>query len=291
MFAIVLVGPDETPFGIQKDFLCAKSKHYRDYFAGQDDEQLESVARLPDTSPEVFGLAQNFLYTGKVFTDAASLPGYDVLIATWKLGNQLGIDGLCEEALTAMTECRRITRSIPATPLLVQVWRDTPEGSEIRKLLLTWAAEYIRSSESRSEFSKSLPQEVLSELVVAMSHLNSPPAIPVNTFPSANGTAQRKNVHYLEADEEDGERREKTPKLRHSDIGSQRKPSPDDLKHTFVRKPCPRTSLPNIKHVKSRKANASVPGDFQPTTEQKLSFCSDLLNRMLSGPGKLFSDI
>lgn len=285
LFAIVLVGPEEIPFGIQKDFLCAKSEHYREYFAGQNDEKLECVSKLPDTTPEVFGLAQNFLYTGKVFTEVESLPGYEVLIATWKLGNQLGIEGLCEAALGAMTECRRITQSIPATPLLVQVWKDTPEGSEIRKLLLTWAAEYIRSSESRSEFSKSLPQEVLSELVVAMSHLNSAPVIQVTNVTSANASAQKKNVHYLDAEESEGERRDKIPKVRHSDVVS-RKPSTEDQKPGVGRKPGPRTSLPNIKHVKSRKTSVNVPSDFQPTKEQKLSFCADLLVRMLSGPGK-----
>ncbi|KAI1853231.1 hypothetical protein JX266_001937 [Neoarthrinium moseri] len=282
LFAIVLVGPDETPFGIQKDFLCAKSKHYREYFSGQSEQQLESIIKLPETSAEVFGLAQSFLYTGKFCSESETLPGYDVLIAVWKLGDQLGIEGLCEEALEAMTECRRLTHSIPATPLLVQVWKDTPEGSDIRKLLLTWAAEYIRSSESRSEFSKSLPQEVLSELVVAMSHLNSTPVIQVSSTSSADGTTQRKNVHYLDADEDDHVRREKAAKHRYSDAGPGGS-AEEDQKSKPGRKPGPRTSLPNIKHVKSRKTSLNFSGDFQPTKEQKLNFCADLLMRMLSG--------
>lgn len=264
--------------------MCAKSSHYREYFSGQDEEQLENVIKLPEISPEVFGLAQNFLFTGTVFSGSDKLPGYDILIAAWKLGNQLGIEGLCDEAIEAMTEYRRITHHIPATPLLVQVWKDTPEGSSIRKLLLNWAAEYIRSSESRSEFSKSLPQEVLSELVVTMSHLNSAPLIQVNNVTSADGLTQRKNVHYLDAEESDGERKEKAPKHRHSDVGPGRQPQAE-LKAKPGRKPGPRPSLPNPKPAKSRKTSVNVAADFQATAEQKLNFCADLLTRMLSGPG------
>ncbi|KAI1503088.1 Bromodomain-containing protein [Biscogniauxia marginata] len=282
IFVIILVGEEEIPFGIQKDFLCAKSSHYRSLFAEKTDDQLEHVVKLPTTTPEVFGLAQSFLYTGRVFSDSESLPGYEVLIATWKLGNDLGIDGLCEEALEAMTECRKATRHIPATPLLVKAWKETPEGSSIRKLLLTWAAEYIRSSESRSEFSKSLPQEVLSELVVAMSHLNSAPVIQVNPLSSLGNSSQRKNVHYLDGDESDGESQPKAPKQRHSDVMPSR-PASNERKQA-PKKTASRASLPP-KPPKAKRSSINVAGDGNYSPNQKLNFCADLLNRMLSGPG------
>ncbi|KAK8106257.1 hypothetical protein PG999_009616 [Apiospora kogelbergensis] len=288
-FVMIFVGPDETPFAIQKDFLCHKSSFYRQYFDEQaQNSALESVVTLPEVTPQVFGLVQNFLYTGRLLTSADSLPNYELLIATWKLGHRLGIDGLCDEALEAMAECRRLTQSIPATPLLVQVWRDTPEGSSLRKLLLTWAAEYIRSSESRSEFSKSLPQEVLSELVVAMSHLDSAPVIQLNSVQSPNGNNQRKNVHYLDADDSDDEPKDKAAaKRRHSDVAPARpaqQERPQQERRPVPRKPA-RASLPTAKPVKQRKSLVSVGGDHQFTDDQKLNFCSDLLSRMLSGPG------
>lgn len=273
------------PFGIQKDFLCAKSAHYRKYFeehfAGQ--ERVEYIVELPETSPEVFGLMQNFIFTGRL-SDLAEIPEYDVLIAAWKLGNQLEVEGLCDAALEAMNECRRVTHTIPAVPLLIQVWKDTPEGSDIRKLLLTWAAEYIRSSESRNEFSKSLPQELLSDLVVAMSHLNSSPVVQISNGTAINGERQVKNVHYLEADESDDERRGKAPKHRRSESG----PGlfhPAESMPKAEHKPRARTSLPNSKPVKNRKTSGISKSDLQPTNEQKLNFCADLLLRMLSGPG------
>lgn len=285
---VILVGEDETPFGIQKDFLCAKSTFYRDHFANKQDEEteqakLEHIVHLPQYAPEVFGFVQNFLYTGRLFTDAESLPGYEVLISTWKLGNELGIEGLCDEVLEAMTECRRVTQHIPATPLLVQAWKDAPEGSSIRKLLLAWAAEYIRSSESRQEFTKSLPQEVLSELVIAMSHLNSSPVIQVNSVSSPVSQIQRKNVHYLETEDTDGESQPKAQKHRHSDVmphhpaSSERKVGP--------KKSASRSSLPIVR-IKGKRGSLNRVDDSLYSTDQKLNFCSDLLGRMLSGPGE-----
>ncbi|UKZ73887.1 hypothetical protein TrVFT333_001541 [Trichoderma virens FT-333] len=182
IFVIVLVGPDEQPFGLQKDFLCDRSEFYRKHFEENVTEKaLEHIVKLPDATPEVFGLVQSFLYTGKITDENTNVTSYESLVGLWNLGHKLAVKGLCEHTLEAMVDCRRTTGRIPATPLLIQVWRDTPEGSSIRVLLLSWAAEYMRSSDARAEFAKSLPQEVL---------------IP---------TAPRKNVHYL-----DGEHDEET---------------------------------------------------------------------------------
>lgn len=279
VFVIFLVGPEERPFGLQKDFLCAHSAHFRTYFCDKTEAEknVERIERLPETTPEVFGLMQNFLYTGNLVNDDEELPGYDVLIATWKLGNEFDIPKLCDKTLEAMKECRRVSQSIPATPLLVQAWKDTPEASKLRKLLLGWAAEYLRSSgtESRAEFSKSLPQEVLSDLVVEMSELDSAPAIQVGHGSSPNGQLQHKNVHYLDTKGDGIEGPSKVPRRRSSDIASrhgsqngQRKPLPG----------APRTLL------KTEKSQRPSVGNLEFSNKQKVAFCSDLINRMLSSP-------
>jgi len=260
-------------FGIQKDFLIAKSAYFQKYFAEKKEEKIEDVVRFPETDPVVFGLAQLFIFTGTIST--APGPGYDLLIAVWKLGLELGIDGLCDEALRAMTEYRAETNSIPAIDLLVKVWKSTPEGSPIRTLLLSWMAEYIQSSESRAEFTKSLPQEVLSELVVTMSHLNSPPVIQVK--PASSPSGQHKNVHYIEHEGE--ERAPKTTKHRQSDV------LPNRLKKTASRASLPPAPKPH--KVKRNSMNAGEDGQF--SSDHKLNFCADLLNRMMSGPGKSVS--
>lgn len=284
-FVVVLVGPKEVPFGIQKDFLCAKSAYYRKHFAALSDA-VESIVKLPNTPPEVFASAQHFMYTGIVFPHDASIPSYEVLVGVWKLGHDLGIDGLCDQTLETMIEVRQTTERIPAAPLLVQVWKDTPEGSSIRKLLLEWAAEYVRSSESNAEFAKSLPQEVLSELVLAMSRPDTSPLIqlggdsPIEPTPPQS---QRKMVHYIDQEEEDDEPAYiPAKKQRRSDPftnGSASKavaPKTKASKSSAKAAPAPR-----------RRTNPAANGEnMEFTTAQKLHFCHDLLTRMLSGPGE-----
>ncbi|KAL1841997.1 hypothetical protein VTJ49DRAFT_6240 [Mycothermus thermophilus] len=298
IFVILLVGPDETPFGIQKDFLCSKSSYFQKHFAEQPEQGLENIVRLPDTPVEVFAYAQHYLYTGQVFPNVNNLPSYEVLIGLWKLGHTLGIDGLCDAALDAMTECRRLTQTIPATPLLVRVWSDTPEGSSIRKLLLSWAAEYMRSSESRAEFARSLPQEVLSELVVAMSSLEESPAPPppsqnmeetaaaaVAIASAASAAAQRRSA----PSEPDGTNNSEADvgrpakRRRGSDAGTA---NTNGGTHTTVgRKRGSMTGAkPGPKPGSKRRTSAAVSGQ-QFSANQKLNFCADLLTRMLSGPG------
>ena len=282
IFVIILVGAEEQPFGIQKDFLCDRSDFYRKFFASKGaDESVEHVVKLPEFEKDVFGLAQNFLYTGVLIVDETKVPSYESLVGLWNLGHKLGIDGLCDKTLETMTECRRLTERIPATPLLIQVWRDTPEGSSIRLLLLSWAAEYMRSSDARAEFAKSLPQEVLSELVVAMSSFDISPIVQAPVEPPVVPAAglPRKNVHYLD-DMSDEEILNNIKKNRRSVGIPNTSTTPQD--QTAGRKPA-RTPLP--KPQKRRSSAAYLEGRTF-STSQKLDFCADLLTRMLSGPGK-----
>ncbi|KAM0258088.1 hypothetical protein ACHAQJ_003993 [Trichoderma viride] len=302
IFVIILVGADEQPFGIQKDFLCDRSEFYRKHFEENVTENaVEHIVKLPEATAQVFGLIQSYLYTGKIADETTNVTSYESLVGLWNLGHKLAIKGLCDHTLESMMECRRTTGRIPATPLLIQVWRDTPEGSSIRVLLLSWAAEYMRSSDARAEFAKSLPQEVLSELVVTMSSFEtmalpapSPAPAPapaaatamitVSAAPSSSikpssasvTTAPRKNVHYLDelTDEEAlGAKKKNRRSIGLSnDAGSIRK------QH---RKP---GSSPPLKPQKRRSSAALLEGKTF-STQQKLDFCADLLNRMLSGPG------
>ncbi|KAL7922288.1 hypothetical protein ACQKWADRAFT_293006 [Trichoderma austrokoningii] len=292
-FVIILVGADEQPFGIQRDFLCDRSEFYQKYFEHNATElTIEHIVKLPDATPEVFGLVQSFLYTGKVGDGNANARSYESLVALWNLGRKLAIKGLCEHTLEAMVECRRTTGRIPATPLLIRVWRDTPEGSSIRVLLLSWAAEYMRSSDARAEFAKSLPQEVLSELVVTMSSFKTmaPPA-PIST-PAATATTVdltadapgsikssgapittviRKNVHYLDDNPDEESLGAKKKNRRASDTPNRRQNRKS-------------ASSPPPKPQRRRTSAAALDGRTF-STHQKLDFCADLINRMLSGPG------
>lgn len=216
----------------------------------------------------------------------ANAPSYESLVGLWKLGHDLGIKGLCEKTLEAMIDCRKITERIPATPLLIQVWKDTPEGSSIRRLLLSWAAEYMRSSDARAEFAKSLPQEVLSELVVAMSSFDNAPTPQSSTaeFSPVISAAPRKMVHYLEEESED-EVLKNTKKNRRVIGPSSTGQLPLLTKDQALARKAPRTSL--SKPIQKRRSSGAYVDASSFTKSQKLDFCADLLTRMLSGPGKM----
>lgn len=221
-------------------------------------------------------MAQLFLYTDKIISDESNVPSYEALVGLWKLGHKLGVTGLCDKALNAMIDCRRITERIPATPLLIQVWKDTPEGSSIRKLLLSWTAEYMRSSDARAEFAKSLPQEVLSELVVTMSSFDTAPTpetpTATVTLPSAT---PRKNVHYLEEEPENDAK--KSRRVSGVTVGTPLSADRSIKARGSLPKPAPR-----------RRTSAGYAEGREFTTSQKLEFCADLLTRMLSGPGMIY---
>ncbi|CAK7262815.1 hypothetical protein SEPCBS57363_000236 [Sporothrix epigloea] len=301
-------------------------------------KKIEYLVHLNDVSVEAFSHVQYFLYTGQVIpesTDIGStseregqgIASYDLLVSIWKLGHRFGIDGICECVLEAMAENKRLTQSIPATKILVQVWKDTPEGSSIRRLLLSWAAEYLRSSEERrSDFAKALPQELLSELVVAMSSSYSDFwGIPTDLddgngdsrLVDSNSIGRANGKRYLEEDEYDSMQggvdasangngsihvRRSPPAAKRArffdsypvnngsgtissgpavpsmNVDSTSATSSPALKSM-------RTALPNAQRIfpKKRLSQSVDPRAFSPA--QKLKFCSDLLNRMLSGPG------
>jgi hypothetical protein len=152
IFAILLVGPDEVPFGIQKDLLCAQSPYYRAELDKPQhrDQAVELVIKLPTTDVTVFGCFQNFIYTGKVYekTDAHGVydvPDYTLLMGVWKLATQLQMAPLRVAVLNAMAERRQLTSTIPDVPLMIRAWKETGEGSGLRKMLIEWAAEHSKS--------------------------------------------------------------------------------------------------------------------------------------------------
>jgi hypothetical protein len=154
-------------FTVQKNFLIFRSASCRRLLADRED-RLDQVVRLPDTSSSAFSHVQNFLFTGHIFSDSKDMPDFATLIEVWRAGYYLDIDGLCDAAIEGMIECRKAICEIPATHLFVRVWKYTPERSSVRRLLLSWGDEFINGSEARAEFARSLPQEILSDLAVAM---------------------------------------------------------------------------------------------------------------------------
>jgi len=65
-------------------------------------------------------------------------------MGVWKLATQLKMPPLRVAVLNVMAERRQATGFIPGTPLLIQAWKETEEGSGLRTMLITWAAEHSK---------------------------------------------------------------------------------------------------------------------------------------------------
>ncbi|CAL3969981.1 unnamed protein product [Diplocarpon coronariae] len=281
IFAIVLVGPDEIPFGLQKDLLCAQSPYYRDWFAKNGREgQIEHVVKLPDTTPDVFGCFMNFVYTGKVYDKAhgKDIPDYPLLIGVWKLATKLRMAPLRVAVLDCMSERRQETSLIPGTPLLIQAWKETDDGSGLRHMLIGWSAEHMRTSpEARQAFAKSLPQEILSELVIVMSDL---PATPV--FTPQGLRQQHVMPPMLQAETDLDPPRPSTKRGRKTDvsIGPAGTDDPHEVK-PFVKKQARRSEPVRCKSKMQASALEATP----LSAEKDLEFCRGMIDRMILGPG------
>ncbi|RDL33727.1 Bromodomain-containing protein [Venustampulla echinocandica] len=295
IFVIILIGKDETPYGIQKDLLCAQSPYYREIFAEQGEiNKVEHIVKLPDTDVEIFGCFQNFIYTGYVYDrrGGREIPDYPLLMGVWKLAMQLKMAPLRTAVLDVMAERRRLTSAIPGTTLLKQAWEETEEGSGLRKMLIGWAAEHMRSSpDVRNAFAKSLPQEILSELVIVMSDL---PASPTYTPQSKKHPLPHQPN---ELDALDRLHQPSPKRARKSEIGTTIGRTDDDFElKSNMRKGPRKSESANISGSRKPKGRippqnqnpASSSNTAQPAqidADHDLLYCRDLIGRMLSGPG------
>lgn len=143
---ILFIGPDEVVFGIQKDLLCAQSPYFRDELAKEGDNRVEYVLKVPDTTVEIFGCFQNFIYTGEVYNrrGGKDMPEYTLLLGVWKLATKLQMAPLRVAVLDSMAERRQQTNMIPGIELLEAAWKETEQGSGLRKMLVEWSAEHSR---------------------------------------------------------------------------------------------------------------------------------------------------
>lgn len=132
------------------------------------------------------------------------------------------------------------------------------------------------SPEARNAFAKSLPQEILSELVIVMSEL---PATPAFTPQGARHQPLMQPMHGNEIDLDPP--RSSTKRSRKSDIGLPAGPDdPYEIK-PIIKKQA-RRSEP-IRRKSKIQASGNEPTPLSP--EKDLEFCRGMISRMVLGPG------
>ncbi|KAH9897257.1 putative Bromodomain testis-specific protein [Xylariomycetidae sp. FL2044] len=288
-FVVIMAGEDEIPFSIQEDLLCHKSSVFRTQLGEmKNGEGIEKLLHLREYTSSVFGLAQHFLYTGSVMpledhdTDIAS---YQDLISLWMLGNKYDINGLCDTVTSTMEFCKLSVKAIPNRDTLVAGILDAPEKSPMKLLLLKWASEYIETSESRGEFIRSLPKEILDEILM-FTYESKEPAPPTQSLlPPVN---RHKNVHYL--DDEGEEDATRTMSVNVAREQSLKRPAntnhtPRKERKSLEKRPPSKALTKTVKPAKARRSTIKTARGEDLSPEQKLRFCEDLMTKMLSGPG------
>lgn len=274
IFAIVLVGQEEVPFGIQKDLLCAKSTYFKQLLQGPE-QSLEQLIKIPDTDPTIFGCFQNFIFTGTVYDKrgGVEIPSYPILMGIWRLATKLAMAPLRIAVLETMTERREQTGTIPGAPLLEQAWKETEEGSGLRKMLINWAAEHMRANPpSRNEFVHGLPKDILTELVLTMGDMASnDPVSPRKHRASFNNPV-----------DVDFESLKPAAKRRKSEAVVKANPLDEAYEIKPPAKKVARKSEP-IRRPAARRSTAT-PSDIPVSPEQDLEDCRLLINRMMTAP-------
>jgi len=142
------------------------------------------------------------------------------------------------------------------------------------------------SPEIRNTFAKSLPQEILSELVIVMSELPAPQA-PISYLPRLSEASNHSpNAFDIDTGAIGIPSRPSNPnkRSRKSDIGFSVSDDAYEVKSSI--KKVPRLSEPSSSHRrKSKGQRISVEDTIPMTADREMNFCRDLIFRMLSGPG------
>lgn len=130
--------------------------------------------------------------------------------------------------------------------------------------------------EHRNNFAKSLPQEILSELVIVMSDFSANPAFPARNV---------KHALPVEAQNMELARPAKRVRKSAADVMIIAPDADFDVKPT-TKKPA-RRSEPN-RRVNRRISQAVITtaeDDAEWTQEKEMEFCQGMIDRMIQGPG------
>lgn len=142
------------------------------------------------------------------------------------------------------------------------------------------------SPEIRNAFAKSLPQEILSELVIAMSELPAPRA-PIQYNYAPQIPHHSPNQVEIDVGPVDLPSRPSisnpNKRNRKSDVGFNLDNEAYEVKPTI--KKVARRSEPSSSNRRKSKGQSSAENAIPMSADREMNFCRDLIFRMLSGPG------
>ena len=198
----VLVGPNEQPFLVHKDMICAKSKFFKAACSEHWVEGEEKKVRLPEVDPSVFQGYLSWVYSTSLSIVGITTDGIDKLSGTqsraiaqylelYLLGDVLDDISLRNKVLQTIV---LDTRGAPNPRTVVRAWEKTPFNSPVRRMLVDHAVLRTQRAYLADNLTR-YPEGFVQQVAIAS----------LQQVPTKNRDVYREKLNsYLEPAEQEG---------------------------------------------------------------------------------------
>jgi len=135
----VKVNSEETceseTFRVHKNYMCHYSPYFDRAFNGSFAEAESQELTLDDTTPEVFGIFVNWLYTQTIINEGGELPSCRNLIDLWILADRVICPKLQNQTIIRLDQARLIRKRLPSSKFKC-IYENTSDQSPLRAYVL-----------------------------------------------------------------------------------------------------------------------------------------------------------
>jgi len=141
------VGAEQKRFVVHKQIIANRSAFFRAALDRTFKEADDNTVQYPDCTPDVFAIYVQWIYSGAIVlldtpaleTDVLGSEQRKLLLGLYILADKLRDAALRNRTIDAyITSLHKAERS-PGVRAIKRVWDNTPESSQLRKLLLNYA--------------------------------------------------------------------------------------------------------------------------------------------------------
>lgn len=170
----VLVGSEEHRFMLHQDAICGKSKFFTAACSKKWREGQERLVRLPEIRPSTFKIYCGWVYTGQI-ADIAHTRESDKddrvaeksqLVDLYLVADALDDIKLRNLAVSTLFKSMQVHGTILSAVAIQWIWRATPSGSNIRKMLVDVTVSRMKDT-SFEGYLLQYPPEFVQDVAVA----------------------------------------------------------------------------------------------------------------------------
>jgi len=167
---VILVGPEEQPFTLHQDLVCAKSKFFQAACSKRWIEGQEKLVRLPKVEGRVFQHYWKWVYSDSFPVgddETEEKRGIRHLwIDLYLLGDSLDDIQLRNQTMEELYEGMDDETDLPDSCFIAKAWSSTPPSSLMRKLLVDHIVTYL-SKDGLARNVATYPPELVQQIAVA----------------------------------------------------------------------------------------------------------------------------